>query len=217
MIKSVGIIFTGVFYMRMRNKKHLSERIDAKKHLFAESISNNGKRPLYIEIGCGKGTFICENAKLNPDIDFIGIEVVSNVIVAAMEKADEYGVENLKFMSGDASVLLSDDKEHYCDRIYLNFSDPWPKTKHHKRRLTSPGFLELYKKILKPGGEIHMKTDNKDLFEYSLNTFSDNGFTLHNITFDLHNSKFEGNIMTEYEKNFSSQGFPIYRTEAILK
>lgn len=203
--------------MRMRNKKHLSERLEKNKHLMIAALPDNTPSPLHIEIGCGKGNFICELAKRNPHINYIAIEAVSNVMVMAMEKAAAMDIDNIKFMLGDASVLLKDGKEFYCDRIYLNFSDPWPKSRHAKRRLTSPSFLELYKSILTKNGDIHMKTDNKNLFEYSLNSFSENGFTLRNIFLDLHNSNFEGNIMTEYEKNFSEKGFPIYRTEAYIK
>ncbi len=202
--------------MRVRNKKHAPERLAAVDNLRAESFDVFEKTaPLHIEIGCGKGDFICTLAEQNPNINFIAVEKVTSVIILAMEKAARKGITNLKFVLGDAQ-LLENAPENLCDRIYLNFSDPWPRRRHAKRRLTAPSFLELYKKVLKVGGQIHLKTDNPILFESSLNTLSDADFKLSNITFDLHKSDFEGNIMTEYERNFSEKGFPIYRLEASL-
>ncbi len=200
--------------MRMRNKKHAPERLAAVDSFMAKSFDGfENKNPLHIEIGCGKGDFISTLAEQNPDINYIAIEKVTSVIILAMEKAARKNLKNLKFILGDA-LLLADAPDNICDRIYLNFSDPWPRRRHAKRRLTAPSFLDLYKKVLNKNGQIHLKTDNTILFESSLNTLSDADFKLSNITFDLHASDFEGNIMTEYERNFSEKGFPIYRLEA---
>ncbi len=200
--------------MRVRNKKHAPERLAAVDNLRAASFDVfNKNTPLHIEIGCGKGDFICTLAEQNPDINFIAVEKVTSVIILAMEKAAKKKLQNLKFVLGDA-LLLENAPENLCDRIYLNFSDPWPRRRHAKRRLTAPSFLALYKRVLKDDGQIHLKTDNPILFESSLNTLSDADFKLANITFDLHKSDFEGNVMTEYERNFSEKGFPIYRLEA---
>ncbi|MBQ8391533.1 MAG: tRNA (guanosine(46)-N7)-methyltransferase TrmB [Clostridia bacterium] len=204
--------------MRMRTRSHLDERIAACEKLIMESFdtSFSGGMPLHIEIGCGKGRFITETAKLNPDIKYIAVEKVSNVIVLAMEKAAKAELENLKFMRGNFQIIAEDIPDKSVDRIYLNFSDPWPKKGYAKRRLTHGGFLEIYKRILKDDGEICFKTDNRELFDFSLESFPENGFTLSEVTFDLHNSGFEGNIMTEYEERFSQMGTPICRLVAKL-
>lgn len=204
--------------MRMRTRSHLDERIAACENLMMESFDSSflGGMPLHIEIGCGKGRFITEMAKLNPDIKYIAVEKVSNVIVLAMEKAVDANLTNLKFMRGNFQVLAEDIPDKSVDRIYLNFSDPWPKKGYAKRRLTHGGFLEIYKRILKNDGEICFKTDNRELFDFSLESFPENGFTLSEVTFDLHNSGFEGNIMTEYEERFSQMGTPICRLVAKL-
>ena len=156
--------------MRMRTRSHLGERIAACENLMMESFDAgfSGGKPLHIEIGCGKGRFITETAKLNPDIRYIAVEKVSNVIVLAMEKAAKAELENLKFMRGNFQVIAEDIPDKSVDRIYLNFSDPWPKKGYAKRRLTHGGFLEIYKRILKDAGEICFKTDNRELFDFSL-------------------------------------------------
>lgn len=202
--------------MRMRTRSHLGERIAACENLMMESFDTgfSGGMPLHIEIGCGKGRFITETAKLNPDVKYIAVEKVSNVIVLAMEKAAEAELTNLKFMRGNFQIIAEDIPDKSVDRIYLNFSDPWPKKGYAKRRLTHGGFLEIYKRILKDDGEICFKTDNRELFDFSLESFPENGFTLSDVTFDLHNSDFEGNIMTEYEERFSQMGTPICRLVA---
>ena len=204
--------------MRMRTRSHLDERIAACEKLMMESFDTgfSGGMPLHIEIGCGKGRFITETAKLNPEIKYIAVEKVSNVIVLAMEKAAKAELENLKFMRGNFQIIAEDIPDKSVDRIYLNFSDPWPKKGYAKRRLTHGGFLEIYKRILKDDGEICFKTDNRELFDFSLESFPENGFTLSDVTFDLHNSGFEGNIMTEYEERFSQMGTPICRLVAKL-
>lgn len=208
--------------MRMRTRSHLDERIarcsdiTATEYMDAISGLNEG-HPLHIEIGCGKGRFITETARLNPDIRYIAIEKVSNVIVLAMEKALDAELKNIRFMRGNFATLSESFPDKSVDRIYLNFSDPWPKKGYAKRRLTHGGFLEIYKRILKDDGEIHFKTDNRELFDFSLESFPENGFELSEVSFDLHNSDFKGNIMTEYEERFSSEGYPICRLVAKLR
>ena len=213
--------------MRMRRKKHREERIANCGELLAgniedfrndfRSIFDNKEGEIHIEIGCGKGKFISEMAERNPHINYIAIEKNLDVLVLAMEKVKAKGIKNVKFVPGDANFLNDSEPKEKCDRVYINFCDPWKKTYQAKRRLTHERFLTIYSKILKSGGEIHFKTDNKNLFEFSLNSFSDYGLRLKNITLDLHQSGFEGNIMTEYETLFSGQGMPIYRCEAIFK
>ncbi|MDP4085903.1 MAG: tRNA (guanosine(46)-N7)-methyltransferase TrmB [Bacillota bacterium] len=171
------------------------------------------EQPLHIEIGSGKGRFITEMAKAHPDINYIGIEVYKSVIVSALDQLIEVDLPNVKLLNIDASDLGKFFEKNDVDRIYLNFSDPWPKTRHEKRRLTYKTFLDIYKHILKDNGEIHFKTDNQNLFEYSLMSFSLYGLLLKFISLDLHNSGFEGNIMTEYEEKFSNRGNRIYRCE----
>jgi len=181
-------------------------------------------RPIHAELGMGKGLFISTMSVRHPDINFVGVDRYDELIRRASVKADAmwreaYGrrpdnlalvlhnVEHLTDMFGDGEV----------ERIYLNFSDPWPKKRHVKRRLTHPRFLAMYAKVLKPSGEIHFKTDSAELFEYSLNTFSDFGFRLRNITFNLHAGGLHpDHVMTEYEQKFVEQGKPIYRCEALL-
>ncbi len=205
--------------MRMRTRSHLDDRIKACENIMLENFNDTarefaGSSPLHIEIGCGKGRFIAETAKLNPDIRYIAVEKVSNVMVLAMEKAVKAEVSNLRFMRGNFQILAETFPDKSVDRIYLNFSDPWPKKGYAKRRLTHGGFLEIYKRILKDDGEICFKTDNRELFDFSLESFPENGFSLSEVTFDLHSSDFEGNIMTEYEERFSQMGFPICRLVA---
>ncbi len=211
--------------MRMRRKKHREERLLAcadiiiKDILFhKEDIKANFEKdaPLRLEIGCGKGKFITETAAKHPDINFIAFEKNLDVLVLAAEKVKEAKLSNVKFVAGDASVLSELDTKTKCEVIYINFCDPWPKKGYAKRRLTHENFLKLWQSLLSDSGAIHFKTDNKGLFEFSLNSFS--GFDMHlkNITLDLHASDFEGNVMTEYETLFSEKGNPIYRCEAFF-
>lgn len=212
--------------MRMRKKKHLDERLDSCSDLIIEDIAEyegdikavfDDDKPLHMEIGCGKGGFILEMAKQNPDINFIAVEKNLNVAVLAVEKVKNAGLTNVKFFTEDVNLLRMFETETKCDVIYINFCDPWHKTSYRRKRLTHELHLRLWQKLLKDNGEIHFKTDNKNLFEFSLNSFSDYGMRLKNITLDLHNSDFKGNVMTEYEKLFSEKGQPIYRCEAIFR
>ncbi len=221
--------------MRMRKKKHAVERLDACKALILplaehendyrkaaenpayyniEEIFGN-KNPLHLEIGCGKGQFICELAKRNPNTNYIAIEVCDDVAVLACEGVKKAGLKNVRFMICGAEYILKYLTDSSVERIYLNFSCPFPKVRYAKHRLTSPIFLPMYKKLLIVGGEIHQKTDNMHFFEYSIERYSELGFKLQNISLDLHKSNFEGNIVTEYERRFLDLGQPIYRLEAV--
>ena len=170
--------------------------------------------PIHIEIGMGKGSFITGMAQAHPEINYVGVEMQVSVVSHALDKVLEKELDNVKLLHMDGSALTEYFADSEVDQIYLNFSDPWPKKRHEKRRLTSPGFLAVDEAILKPAGEIHFKTDNQGLFEYSLASFSQYGMILQKVWLDLHNSDFEGNIMTEYEEKFSSRGQRIYRVEA---
>lgn len=202
----------------MRKKKHGSERILACGDLFVENPQSiTSDKPVHLEIGCGKGAFITECARRNPDVQFYAMERISDVILLAAEKTKENEIGNIRFIIGDAKNVAEYFAPHSVERIYLNFSDPWPKKGHAKRRLTHKNFLDVYKEILVPGGSIFVKTDNRPLFDFSLESLAENGFELRNVTYDLHNSEFNAdNIVTEYEKTFSEKGFTINRVEAYL-
>lgn len=211
--------------MRMRRKKHREDRLDACSDIFISDINTlsgdigkifGNNNPLHIEIGCGKGRFMRELSERNPDINYIAIEKNLDVLVLASEKIKDAGIKNVRFIAGDASTLSEVDLKNKVERIYINFCDPWKKSRQAKRRLTHENFLNIYKEILIPNGEVHFKTDNTKLFEFSLNSFSAYGLMMKNITLDLHASSFEGNIMTEYETLFSEKGQPIYRCEVVF-
>lgn len=209
--------------MRMRKKKHGEERIDACAELricnpedMASGFDNifPTAQPLHLEIGCGKGKFACDMAKAYPNVNFIAVERVRDVCCLALEKAmaqrNERASDNLRFIIGDAKTLEECIPSRSLDCIYLNFSDPWPKKGHAKRRLTHRSFLEIYKKLLKANGILKFKTDNAPLFDFSLEEFDAMGATVLWQTRDLHSSeKSSENIMTEYEKSFSEKGFNI--------
>ncbi len=206
--------------MRMRKKKNGAQRIAAcAEYLITDKIEHLGAlfgndRPVHIEVGCGKGNFVCTKAEREPDINFIAIEKVPDVCCIALEKAkasaENRKADNLRFYIGDARSLTELLPEHSVDCIYLNFSDPWPKSGHMKRRLTYRGFLDIYRTVLKEGGVLKLKTDNVSLFDFSLEEFGAEGLTLLMQTRDLHRSEYaEGNVMTEYEKNFSDKGMNI--------
>lgn len=194
----------------LRNIDNVHEYID-----FSEHFKNDA--PLVLEIGCGKGQFAAQYAKRNPDKNIVGIECVPGVLVIACEKAKEEKLDNLRFLEMRAEYLPVFIKEHSVSEIFLNFSTPFPKARHEKHRLTSPEFLSIYKKILTPDALIVQKTDSLDFFEYSIESFNNNGFEVTSVIRDLHNSDFKGNIVTEYEQRFAEQGLPLYRLEARLK
>lgn len=221
--------------MRMRRKKNLDERIEAcrevmlymqcqnehandplSEELFADSRKTFGNdNPIFLEIGCGKGGFAIEFARQNPDINLVAVEKTPNVLITGMEEQMKLKLPNLKFCMGQAEYLEHIFHDNTIDRIFLNFSCPFPKKSYAIHRLTHARFLEIYRKIMKENAEIHQKTDNMHFFEFSLEQLSNNGFPLKNVSLDLHNSGFQGNIMTEYEKRFTELGQPIYRLEAV--
>ena len=173
----------------------------------------NNENPIHIEIGMGKGNFIIGMAKMYPNINFIGIEMYDSVIVKAIDKLNDIHLPNLKLIRMDARLIENVfDKE--IDLIYLNFSDPWPKNRNAKRRLTHERFLKRYDNIFKNRKTIYMKTDNVSLFTFSIESLSEYGYKIKNVSLDLHNSNFENNIMTEYEEKFSNNGIKINRLEA---
>lgn len=177
------------------------------------------EHPIHIEIGMGKGQFLMTLAKLHPDINYVGIEKYSSVLVRALEKQEVEQLPNLFFIRMEAENIAEVFDEGEVERIYLNFSDPWPKDRHAKRRLTSVQFLERYEHILKKDGHVIFKTDNRDLFDFSLEQveLADN-WVLLNYTFDLHHSEYvTGNIMTEYETRFVEKGNAICRMELMQK
>ncbi|MBT2569043.1 tRNA (guanosine(46)-N7)-methyltransferase TrmB [Planococcus sp. ISL-110] len=211
--------------MRSRFKPWAADLIDThpeivipdpekKKGKWQEVFGN--KHPLHIEAGTGKGRFIIGMAKANPKINYIGIELFDSVIVTALESVleEEHGVPNLRLLKVNAKNIADYFEQGEVDRLYLNFSDPWPKKRHAKRRLTHESFLKLYEAVLPKNGEIHFKTDNRKLFEYSLTSVSEYGMLLKDVSLDLHDNEPEWNIMTEYEEKFSEKGQPIYRMEA---
>lgn len=212
--------------MRMRRKKHGPERLERCGFLWVKSPEDcfgkwkeefKNDNPVHTEIGCGKGRFILETAKKNPMINFVAIERNIDVLVLAAEKGAEAGLKNVRYVLGDAETLEEIFASGECERIYLNFSDPWHKKRHEKRRLTHAKFLELYKIVLKKDGEIIFKTDNRPLFDYSLESFEQNGWKLYDVTFDLHAEDCTDNVETEYEQLFSSKGNPIHRLKARIK
>ena len=211
--------------MRLRKIKNALEKLQANTTYFVSNpteYKGNWKslfgndNPIHIEIGCGKGQFMSTLAKQNPNINYVAIEKFDSVLLRCLEKVENEDIPNLKLTIIDAMAITNFFGESEVDRIYLNFSDPWPKNAHSKRRLTSPLFLEGYANILSKDGEIHQKTDNRHLFEFSLESLNNYGMILSNISLDLHNSDFPNNIMTEYEEKFSKFG-PIYRLEARFK
>lgn len=212
--------------MRLRNNPKANEILENHEEFVVLNTKEyKGKwkkifsndHPIYIEIGMGKGDFIIENAIRYPDINFIGIEKFPSVLVGAVKKMEEHNLKNLKLMKEDATFLNDVFDVSEVDRIYLNFSDPWPKKRHAKRRLTSDIFLPIYQSILKPKGQLILKTDNRSLFEFSLISFQRFGMNFEDICLDLHHSGgYEDNIQTEYERKFSPFG-PIYRIVTTFK
>lgn len=205
--------------MRMRKKKNRDQRLEAcSEWLITEPaglLALKEHFPIEIEIGCGKGGFICQMAQKFPDKVFIAVEVMTDAIISALEKCKELDIHNVYFINCDAKKLVEFFENGQVSVIYLNFSDPWPKAKHAKRRLTFKTFLECYKQLLCENGRIEFKTDNRPLFDFSLEQMQENEWRLEDICYDVHNSPYnENNIRTEYENNFSAKGFTINRVVA---
>jgi tRNA (guanine-N7-)-methyltransferase len=206
--------------MRMRKKKNLVPRMErcaavqvkdgfALKGKWRESLMPQA-REVHVELGCGKGRFTVETAAGCPDVLFIAIEKVPDALVVAMERAVAAELKNVFFVVGDAALLPDYFDEDEVDRIYINFCDPWPPKGQAKRRLTHRGFLESYRKVLKTGGQVHFKTDNRPLFDFSVLEFPEAGYELSEVTTDLHASGPCG-VMTDYEAKFYAEGLPICR------
>ena len=204
--------------MRLKNVKGSRERIAANEYALKDVEQNKGSwkeffgdgKPIHIEIGMGKGKFLMEMARRHPNIHYIGIEKFSSVLVRAVQKMEEEPLPNIHFIRMDAEYICNVFEKGEVEEIYLNFSDPWPKERHTKRRLTSHQFLERYDKILKEGGSIQFKTDNRDLFDFSVEEIRSAGWIIDQCTYDLHHSDFlEGNVMTEYEERFVAEEKPI--------
>lgn len=207
--------------MRLRNIPGADEAIADSPHCIQEPMAEKGRwhlifgneNPIHIEIGMGKGQFIMQLAKEHPDINYIGIERYSSVLLRALQKMEIEPLPNIRFLCMDASIITEVFDEEEVAKIYLNFSDPWPKERHAKRRLTSRQFFERYDKILARNGVVEFKTDNDNLFAFSMEEVAEAGWTLDAHTFDLHHDPVlnEGNVMTEYEEKFSSLGHPIHK------
>ncbi|WPC43086.1 tRNA (guanosine(46)-N7)-methyltransferase TrmB [Clostridium sp. JS66] len=164
------------------------------------------ENPIYLELGCGRGTFLCEHAKQNSNINYIGIDLKDEVLIYALRKLIQEELTNARIIPSNITNISEMFDENEVSRIYINFCNPWPKDRHNKRRLTHTRFLNQYKQFLKPESEIWFKTDDRDLFEDSQVYFKENGFNIEYITYDLHNSDFQENIVTEYESKFTSLG-----------
>lgn len=209
--------------MRLRNVRGSREVIAGSDYVVHEEETRAGSwkeifgndHPVYIEIGMGKGKFITELAKQNPDVNYVGIEKYSSVLIRALEKMEqeEAPIPNLCFIRMDAENITKVFAPGEVSRIYLNFSDPWPKDRHAKRRLTSPQFFARYHEILASDGHVEFKTDNRALFDFSVESVKEAGWRLDAVTYDLHHDEamVQGNVMTEYEERFSSMGNPIHK------
>ena len=210
--------------MRMRRKKHGAERLAACGEFILpddiiklKDVFNNGN-PVHLEIGCGKGDFVCGMAQAYPDINFIAIERISDVLMLAAEKARSKELSNVRLAVMNAARLNEYFAPGSISRIYLNFSDPWPKKGYAKRRLTYRAFLDIYRQILTPDGSIFLKTDDENLFDFSIEELKENRFEITDICRDLHNTEYaKDNIMTEYERNFVEMGKKINMLRAYLK
>lgn len=207
--------------MRLRNITGADTYIENSEYVVQDETSRKGcwhevfgrKAPLHIEVGMGKGQFLMELALQNPDINYVGIEMYSSVLLRAVQKMEENPMDNLRFIRMDAREIEDVFDKGEVDKIYLNFSDPWPKDRHAKRRLPSRQFLARFDHIMKKEGNLEFKTDNKDLFDFAVEEVEPAGWKIDAITYDLHNDENmnQGNIMTEYEEKFSSKGNPIYK------
>lgn len=222
--------------MRMRRKKNLEKRFQLNDLIVLSKSTDiyrkpeserydivnlsaifNNDNPVELEIGCGKGNFIAQKAINNPDINYIGVEIIDNVIISAAENASSKNIKNVRFFNCGAEILQYLLPKNSISNIYLNFSCPYPKKQYENHRLTYKYFLEIYKFLLKDGGKIYQKTDNDDFFEYSKQSFIDNGFEIFNVTDDLYKNLPSDNIATEYETKFHNDGKNIHSLTAKIK
>ncbi|PSL44533.1 tRNA (guanine-N(7)-)-methyltransferase [Salsuginibacillus halophilus] len=209
--------------MRVRRKPWASQYIQAHPEVVTDQPQmlkgswheKTGGAQLHVEVGTGKGRFVTEMAAKHPELHFVGVEQVESIIVTAVERVVEKELSNVTLIHGQVDELEEMFAPGEVDRLYMNFTDPWPKKRHEKRRLSYKDYLTKYDQVLKAAGEVHLKTDNQQYFEYSLGSFSENGWKLKNISLNLHESEWEAdNIHTEYEEKFAANGWPIYRLEA---
>ena len=208
--------------MRLRNITGAKQAITDSPFVVQEPMDKKGKwekvfpakRPIHMEVGMGKGRFLMDMARLYPAKNYLGVEMYDSVLLRALQKRQEEELDNLLFLCVDARHLPDIFEKGEIDRIYLNFSDPWPKARHAKRRLTYRDFLKRYALILKKDGEIRFKTDNKDLFDFSIEEFTEVGWKLSDVTYDLHQAPAPGDVETEYEEKFSRKGNPVCRLVA---
>ena len=212
--------------MRLRHIRGAEEAIASSPYVIQEPAENKGKwshifgnsNPIELEVGMGKGRFLMELASLHHDINYIGIERYSSVLLRGLEKRAQLELDNIYFMRIDAKDMADIFAPGEVRKIYLNFSDPWPKDRHAKRRLTSPAFMAVYDQILAPEGVVEFKTDNRPLFDYSMEAIPEAGWDIQEFTFDLHHSPMaQGNVMTEYEMKFAGEGKPICKLIASRK
>jgi tRNA (guanine-N7-)-methyltransferase len=199
--------------LRLRKKPHTDEKLQSFTDFVTvddvQPIQKDLSRELYVELGTGKGDFITHIAERNPQINFIGLEVEKTCVLVAARKVREKNLGNVRLIVFDINNVTEIFAEHEVDRLYINFCDPWPKKRHAKRRLTHVRFLEMYRKILKVGGEIYFKTDNRGLFDFSLDQFAEAGLEVRDVTNNLHENEPPENIRTEYENRFSAEGVSI--------
>lgn len=196
----------GVIDKLMEHPELVLIQYDVIEQVEWEMVFGNSQ-PIHVEVGMGKGQFIIEKALSHPDINFIGVELRDQVLLRAVKKASKHSLSNLRFLLTDAKNLTDIFKENSLDKLYLNFSDPWPKKRHFKRRLTYRDFIRIYDLILKEDSWVEFKTDNLILFQFSLNELAELRLPMKLISLDLHqDDRFEGNIMTEYEEKFSNKG-----------
>ncbi len=205
----------GQYEYLQKDEKSITE---PEKRNYKLNKAFNNHNPIHVELGCGKGKFLRETALSNPEINYFGFEKSVKVAYRCAKSRFEADPDNYYIVYSNGDILEEVFEPHSIERIYLNFSDPWPKPSHYKRRMTHKGFLEIYRRVLAPAGELHMKTDNDDLFEYSLQQLEEDNWNLIMVTRDLHNSQYnEGNIMTEYEERFAEEGKKINKLIAKLK
>ena len=211
--------------MRMRKMKNLTSRMEKCADLrIADPAASKGSwralkadaAALWVEVGCGKGKFTAETAQANPDVLLIAVERCREAMVVAMEKAQSMGLKNVRFIDMDVAAIEEIFEDGEIDRLFINFPDPWPRKKNAKRRLTHRGFLNKYCRVVRPGGEIHFKTDNAPLFEFSLEEFALCGLEVKHLTRNLHENGIVG-IMTGYEEKFHALGTPINRCEVVCR
>lgn len=209
--------------MRIRSNPLAKVQLEKRSHLLLTPAEGtpvdlgtfDGNPPVYLELGMGKGQFLLQMAQKHPEAAYVGVEMLKEVLSKAVKKADELGLSNCRFIWDRIEAIDSWFPPSSISGIYLNFSDPWPKDRHGKRRLTHPAYLNRYRTILVPGGFIQFRTDNRDLFEYSLNAFLDSGYQVRRVRLDWHRHPDSNQApRTEYEEKFSSEGKPIYQLEA---